>query len=212
MKLAVGGCSFSDMRHNLITYGIQVAEHFGYDYLHAAACAGSNTRIWRVVTRAIIDKELVAGDVILLQYTILDRKEIWSPVAARFESPTEILDDIWEDGKLYRLTVHSAELAKSTHEKQMSKLHNMFTNYNYNKELWLTQHTAFTALCAVNNIRIVHINSQYDSTHRIKGINLDNILSDITCRMDSAHMNQRGHTFAANRIIQYLTTTATDSN
>lgn len=211
MKLAVGGCSFSDYRYDILPYGPQVAEHFDLDYFHAAACAGSNSRIWRVLTRAIMDKKLTSGDIVLLQYTILDRKEIWSPDPKRYYSPYEVLDDAWEDGKLFRLTAHSEEYSQNIHEKQISNLHNRFTNYNYNLELFYTQHTAFAALCKCNGIQYYTINTQYDQDHRITGINLDMMLNDSLLRLDSGHMNQQGHTLSANRIIQHLNQ-AIDSN
>ncbi len=211
MNLAVGGCSFSDYRYDIYPYGRQVADHFGWDYFHAAACAGSNHRIWRVLTKAIMDKDLVSGDTILLQYTILDRKEVWSPDPKRFYSPYEELDDYWKSGKLFRLTAHSAEYSQNVHEKQYSNLHNRFTNYEYNQEVFITQHTAFQALCDINNIKCVHINTQYDADHRIAGVNLESILNDVLLRMDSGHMNQRGHTLAASRIIKHLDP-AIDSN
>ena len=74
MILAVGGCSFSDYRKGIVPYGKQVADYFNYKYLHAAACAGSNHRIWRVLSRAIIDGDLSRGDLILLQYISINSK------------------------------------------------------------------------------------------------------------------------------------------
>ena len=204
MKIAVGGCSFSDYRYDILPYGQQVAEYFGFEYIHAAACAGSNHRIWRVLTKAIIDKKLTSGDIILLQYTILDRKEIWSPTSKRYKSPYETLDDEWEDGKLFRLTVHSDSLAKSADEIKISKLHNKFTNYNYNKEVFLTQHVMFDALCKQNNIHLFNINTQYDKDHRIQGIELDHILEHDHLRLDSAHMNNDGHRVATAKIVDFL--------
>ena len=211
LTLAVGGCSFSDYRYDMHPYGRQVAEHFDYKYFHAAACAGSNHRIWRVLTRAIIDKQLSQGDIILLQYTILDRREVWSPDTTRYHSPYEELDDYWRNGKLFRLTAHSEEYSANIHEKQYSQLHNRFTNYDYNKEIFETQHAAFAALCKLNGIKIINVNTQYDSDHRITGVNLESILNDVLLRMDSGHMNQAGHTKAATRIIDYLSQ-AIDSN
>lgn len=211
MNLAVGGCSFSDYRYDIYPYGRQVADHFGWDYFHAAACAGSNQRIWRVLTRAIIDKELQQGDLILLQYTILDRREVWSPDTTRHNSPYEELDDYWDNGKLFRLTAHSVEYSANIHERQLSNLHNRFSDYDYNKEIFETQHAAFAALCELNGITVLNINSQYDADHRIPGVNLSDILNDVLLRMDSGHMNQIGHSKAASRIIKHLSQ-ATDSN
>ena len=211
MILAVGGCSFSDYRYDIYPYGRQIADHFDYDYFHAAACAGSNHRIWRVLTRAIINGELSRGDLILLQYTILDRKEVWSPEPNRFYSPYEELDDVWPTGKIFRLTAHSAEYSQSLHEKQYSNLHNRFTDYEFNKEIFETQHAAFKALCNVKGIRCININTQYDQDHRIEGINLESILNDSLLRLDSGHMNQSGHNKAATKIIAYLNQ-AIDSN
>jgi hypothetical protein len=211
MILAVGGCSFSDYRKGIVPYGKQVADYFDYSYLHAAACAGSNHRIWRVLSRAIIDGDLSRGDLILLQYTILDRKEVWSPDPVRFYSPNEELDDAWHPGKIFRLTAHSAEYSQNRHEKKYSDLHNRFTNHKFNREVFETQHAAFRALCDVNGIQCININTVYDQSHRITGINLESILQDSLLRLDSGHMNQSGHNKATTKIIEHLNQ-AIDSN
>ena len=206
MKLAVGGCSFSDYRYGITPYGKRLSEELDCEYIHAAACAGSNHRIWRVLTRHIIDKDLTAGDIILLQYRIIDRKEIWSPEPNPYDSPVESLDEPWEDGKIFRLSVHSEEYSVCNIEKQYSKYHNRCNNIEFNKEMFWTNHAMFDALCKQNNITLININTQYDRDNRVPGIVLDDILEEKELRLDTAHMNQKGHIVSALRILPELKT------
>jgi hypothetical protein len=77
-KLMVVGCSFSDRTWVTKSYGDHLAEELGREYIHNAAGCGSNNRMWRTATNAIMNNELTSDDLLIVQYTELARSEIWT--------------------------------------------------------------------------------------------------------------------------------------
>jgi hypothetical protein len=201
--LGLGGCSFSDYRYDLKPYGAQVAAHYGQVYLHEAACAGSNYRIWRTLTRHIINKTIQSGDAILIQYTLLNRSEAWTPYQHYIYEKEKIFEQ-FDGGTLLRLTPHFDQFAKTKAEKQLSHCVNYFYNYKLALEQFWTQHFCFAEMCAAKGIQLIYINSQYDADHRIPEIDLSHILKEERYCLDSGHMNQLGHDTAAQCIIDFL--------
>lgn len=211
-RLAVGGCSFSDYRYDIIPYGHQVAKHFKLEYIHEAACAGSNYRIWRTLTNHIIKGTIGKGDIIILQYTLVDRREAWSPMIHKRFKGESITED-YSTGTLLRLTPHSADFAINRYEKQLAECHNYFTNHEYNIECFWTQHTCFAALCETKGITVRYLNTQYDSENRINDIDGTHLLTGKKFLLDAGHMNQLGHDRTAQLLINTLDPIlATDSN
>ena len=79
MKVIVAGCSFSDyMEDNSYVYGDRLAMMLGATYIHEGAGAGSNWRIWRRITKMVLDDFLMPNDIVIIQYTGLERTEFWS--------------------------------------------------------------------------------------------------------------------------------------
>ena len=102
--------------------------------------------------------------------------------------------------------MHSEEYSVCNIEKQYSKYHNRCNNIEFNKEMFWTNHAMFDALCKQNNITLININTQYDRDNRVPGIVLDDILEEKELRLDTAHMNQKGHIVSALRILPELKT------
>lgn len=206
VKIAVGGCSFSDFRYGLIPWGKIVADHFGVDYIHEAACAGSNQRIWRRLTAHVLNGNLIAGDIIILQYTLVDRKESWTP-ELHTNYDLECISEHYDNGTLVRLTPHFEQFAISRHERQLAHTYNYFNNHNLNLEQFWTQHHGFSALCENKGIHLRYLNTVYDCENRIKDINGTSLLDDPAHCLDSSHLNQLGHNQAAQLVIQSLSPT-----
>jgi hypothetical protein len=80
-KLLVTGCSFSDvLEYNKTSWGHELANLLGYEYLHEARGCGSNYRMWRTVTTAIMNGDINHKDLVCIQYTNNDRMEFWSDI------------------------------------------------------------------------------------------------------------------------------------
>ena len=206
-KLAVGGCSFSDYRYGIIPWGEQVAQHYNHTYIHEAACAGSNYRIWRTLTQHIINNTLNSGDTIVLQYTLVDRRESWTPIEHTNTNPEESIVDPYTSGSIIRLTPHSEQFAVGRQERALAHCHNYFTNHQFNLENFWCHHTAFAALCATRGIALRYLNTIYDAENRISDINGIHLLSESSWRLDSSHMNQTGHDLCARLVIDHLAPT-----
>lgn len=211
MKLAVGGCSFSDRRYNIKPWGEKVAEHFDAEYIHEAASAGSNYRIWRRLTAHIMNKNIVAGDIVIIQYTNVDRKEYWTPTIHKDTFELESICEPYDKGTLVRLTPHFKEFAKTKAEKHLAQVHNYFNNHKLNLEQFYTQHHGFAALCKIHDITLRFLNTAYDVENRIVDIDGTHLLVDENCCLDLGHMNQLGHDQAAQLVIQYLNPTIVPS-
>ena len=79
-KLAVGGCSYSDYTGVDNVYGEYCAERLGLEYKHYARGGSGSQRMYYALTKAIENKELGPGDVIVLQYTDPHRKLLPEPL------------------------------------------------------------------------------------------------------------------------------------
>lgn len=204
VKIAVGGCSFSDRRYGVKPYGDQVAEYYGVEYIHEAASAGSNYRIWRTLTAHILNKNLVKGDVIIVQYTLLDRSESWTPVVHDQSFELEKISEPYDGGTLVRLTPHFDQFAKNRAESQLAYCHNYFSNHKLNLERFWTGHSGFAALCELKGITVRYLNTRYDHENRIEDINGLHLLDNPEWLLDNSHMNQLGHDHTAQLVIDSL--------
>jgi hypothetical protein len=78
-QLWVAGCSFSDyLPENHTVYGRELAGLLGWEYQHEGAGAGSNWRIWRRIGSAVVSGNITDRDLVIIQYTGLERREFWS--------------------------------------------------------------------------------------------------------------------------------------
>ena len=202
-KIIVGGCSFSDRRYGIKPWGETVADRYNCEYIHEAASAGSNYRIWRKLTAHIMNQTISSDDIIIVQYTLVDRKESWSPLI-HVEYELEQISEPFDNGTLIRLTPHFDQFAKNKYEKQLALCHNYFSNHKYNLECFWTQHYMFKEMCAKNNITVRYLNTVYDRENRIEDIDATLALVNPKHRLDSGHLNQLGHDLTAQLIIQSL--------
>lgn len=202
-KIIVGGCSFSDRRYNVIPWGQQVAKHLNCEYIHEAASAGSNHRIWRTITNHIREKTITSNDTIIIQYTLIDRKESWTP-ALHKNYELESISEPYDNGTLVRLTPHFKQFALTRQERNLADCHNYFNNHNYNLEHFWCQHTMFSHMCDNLGIRVRYLNTDYDRENRVQDIDGTHLLQDSDCRLDDSHMNQLGHDAAAQLVIRNL--------
>ena len=77
-KLFTAGCSVSIRNNCKTSYPEELAKLLNYELVNCAAGCGSNYRIWRMITKHIIDGNLTSDDLVIIQYTDQIRREFWS--------------------------------------------------------------------------------------------------------------------------------------
>tara|TARA_B100000902_G_scaffold32408_1_gene38794 strand:+ start:5662 stop:6333 length:672 start_codon:yes stop_codon:yes gene_type:complete len=214
-KLCVSGCSFSNYARNhkvTKTYGELVAQHYNREYIHNAVDAGSNDRIWRTTTNMILDGELTPQDVIIIQYTIKDRQEFWSPNTKINDNN---LQELWkDDGSIFRYTAQAEH--KVGKEKMLVDTINRFSNWKFNEEVFRVRHNHFMAFLQVKGFEHAYFlkagmyGPYFEDKDMLipyfkkKIINGSDLLDKEEYRSDAGHMNQEGHENAARRINRLL--------
>ena len=102
MKVIAAGCSFSDyLEYNNIVWGEALAEKLNAEYIHEGAGCGSNYRIWRRITRHVLDGVITSKDLLCVQYTGIERREFWTKLPRKnpVRGPKQVeLREPW-DGK-----------------------------------------------------------------------------------------------------------------
>ena len=78
MKVAVAGCSFSDYTGVEHVYGETLVYHLNAEYVHLASGCGSNDRSFRRIVESVEDNTLTKDDLVIIQLTNPQRKEIFS--------------------------------------------------------------------------------------------------------------------------------------
>ena len=203
VKIAVGGCSFSDRRYGIVPWGDTVATLQNKTYIHEAASAGSNFRIWRRLTNHIQSGNLSKGDIIIVQYTNIDRAEAWSP-HIHTVNPQEPISEPYEGGTLLRLTPHFDQHAVNKYERRLADCHVYFNNNKFNIEQFYSQHYMFASMCKQHKIQLRILNTAYDGSTRIPDIDATDILKDPDLCLDSSHPNQAGHDRIAEIVLGAL--------
>ena len=202
-KIAVGGCSFSDRRYGITPWGDTVAKSLGVEYIHEAASAGSNYRMWRRLTNHIMLGNIAKGDTIIMQYTNVDRTEAWTP-NIHDNNPLEPISESYDKGTLVRLTPHYNEHAIGDYEKRLAECHIYFNNNHFNIEKFHMQHYMFDSMCKAHKIKLRILNTAYDGSTRIPDIDATQVLEDKKYCLDSSHPNQAGHNRIAKIVLKHL--------
>jgi hypothetical protein len=129
-KIFTVGCSFSDRTRVTKSYGDYLAEELDRKYIHNAAGCGSNNRMWRTATNAIMNNELTSDDLLIVQYTEITRSEIWTAseqgglatmVGNELVAPTGkvvVRDKFRHDGDIIRFKPGCSEWQPFEHEMQ----------------------------------------------------------------------------------------------
>jgi hypothetical protein len=87
-RLIVAGCSFSDyLANNKTVYGQELATKLGCTYVHQGAGCGSNWRTWRVIGGMLLRGEITSNDLVVVQYTGMERREFWSRFTHKIATP-----------------------------------------------------------------------------------------------------------------------------
>lgn len=219
-KLYVAGCSFSDqIESNQTSWGKELAKKLNYDYVHHGAGCGSNFRIWRTITTAIIQNKLTSKDLLCVQYTNNDRKEFWSD-SKHEEDPRELKQDYWDNGSLIRFKEGAwSWSAPYDTEIQFLKLYEQhFCNPRYNDSIFAINNLMFQCLLKEYKIPTIFCFTRYKNIDEVNM--LDHFKNWVftenykfrkkknfwLTQDDSWHMNDEGHRNFANQVYLHLQT------
>lgn len=164
MKLFVAGCSFSDYSNVSYTYGEKLATKLGVEYVHEASGCGSNERIWRVLTNHIRDDYLTSNDLLIVQYTTIERKEFWSHFEGTDSVPKTInLNEKYKHGgSLIKFKYGCGSWLKHNQEKTFcNQFEKYFLSIDYEKEKFSNQNLMFQSLLHLKKIPTVFLTTSY---------------------------------------------------
>ena len=215
-KLLVAGCSFSDRFHVERCYGDMLSDRLGLEYLHEVRTCGSNTAIWRRITKHILDGNIDEHDIVLVQYTVIDRAEF-----ATWKDPkdTPVVNEKFDDNTwLVRYKID----CETWHHNQMTaeflRLYSEnFICQDYEDEKFMINNYNFQCMLAVNRINAFFLNlSCYkppDNVWSTIPYFSDRVMSDHAmlqhapyCLSDDDpwHMSLRGHAKVADDTYDFI--------
>jgi hypothetical protein len=166
MNLCVAGCSFSDRTWVDKCYGDFLSDYTRLKYLHFARGCGSNQRSLRLLTRAILEKKITPGDVVILQYTNEHRREFASHNLAKIVPSKDTFISLnrspWGE---YFTSDYKYDSKLWQHHKLDQDLHRYYeqacSDTIADLEHFCTQHAMFEAFCKVHNINVTLLLTNY---------------------------------------------------
>ena len=219
MKLIVGGCSVSDRTEVDECYGEILARDIGVDYIHYGAGCGSNYRMWRKITKDIIDGNITKGDIVIIQYTQPWRDEYWScyyKKENRFDRYGNIeYRDKYGTGDIIRWKPMMK--GEDDNEYKFFELkEKFFTNIEYDLERFECNHFLFHTTLINKGINVIYFvpdgklfgyNKKYEEYFNKNGeIHLTRFYDEKNNELlpDLAHMNAKGHEVTAKFLAHEL--------
>jgi len=164
-KLIVAGCSFSDyLPRNRTVYGRELALLLDRDYCHQGAGAGSNWRIWREVGTGVLNGLITTEDLVIIQYTGLERREFWTAKTARNSDLPLAHDnrDPWPGGgELLRYKAMSWTWQDHNNEREfLKKYEENHCSTDYEQTWFDLQHHQFQLLLRHHRIPTVFLDAR----------------------------------------------------
>lgn len=213
-KLFVAGCSVSDYTKVDHTYGEILSNMLNVKYVHEGSGCGSNWRIWRRIVGHIINGNLTSKDLLIVQYTTIERKEFWSFNELEHNNGKIKLRERFENGGdiiKFKLGIHEHQYFSN--EKHLFKLiENGFINTEYEEELFFTQNLMFQSLLKMYNIPTIFFDF-YKTVNNFELIspydkflfNVDEIKNNDNYLLpDLWHFNELGHKYVAEKLYDFI--------
>ena len=226
MKVIVGGCSLSDYTGPTVNrvYGEILANNINAEYVHHGAGCGSNYRIWRVITKMVMNNEIDKDDIVLIQYTNPSREEYWSSGVLpnnRFDDYNKIeLREQKYNGDIIRWKPEAYNWHKANDfEYTFFKFkQDFFTSTEFDEERFEYNHFLFHNLMVSKNIKVAYIvpDGGMLGAYNAGNIHLFNkngeihITDDMTFLYpgeyleDPGHFNQKGHEYVATVLEDFI--------
>jgi len=221
MKIIVGGCSISDYTPGVKkVYGEILAEKIDADYIHHGAGCGSNYRIWRNITRMVMNNEIDENDIVLIQYTDANRDEYWSATSTKignYKGDKIIIREQKYDGDIIRFKA-SLSMPNKNEQKFFDLKQAYFTSNDFNDERFEYNHFLFHNLMISKNIKVAYVVlGGMMAAYNLEKIHLFNKNGEIHITdgmyfkspneyfsIDGTHWNQTGHKYVANVLQKFI--------
>jgi len=221
-KLFVGGCSFSDYTKVERVYGEILAELLGYEYIHVAKGCGSNYKMWRKLTKYLMDGILTSNDLLIVQYTEVTRDEIWCPNIL----PDRLIGLVDEVDGGY-ITDWKLGSYKWQEYPEVSEFHqtkeNFYTSEVFDVEKFYYHHFMFQSMLAYYKIPTIFVEGIRIGSwgDKVKPILLPEFEKmffpdahfirpgkfseyDLEPGIDVTHLNQQGHYVYADKLVEHI--------
>ena len=225
-NIVIAGCSFSDWSQVEYNYGEYLGQNLNLPIKSYSSGCGSNFRIWRKLTKAILNKEITNNDLLVIQYTNPDRKEFWSAHASHHDfdykpsgnpykgSP---MRDKYLDGDVIKFKMGASTWQSVKIEKTFFELlENNFTSEEYDIEVFINNHVMFQSLLKEFKIPTIFLKTNYTNTAGdipmldcdfhyqldIRHLQVIDLCNEEGC----SHLNDAGHKQLANILAEYINT------
>ena len=213
-KLFTAGCSVSTRNHCDTSYPEELANLLNYELVNCAVGCGSNYRIWRMLTKHIMDGNLTSDDLVVIQYTDQGRREFWSRFCSEDIDVNNV--DLYDDGTIIRFKFNSHTWQRTNEETKFLKLYEEnFINEKFEWEVFDVNNFNFQHMLKNNNIKVIFIKTdrmnahvdifmldEYQKTHFNDKSNSD-WLNNQT-ETDSCHFSDKGHKLIAENLYQHI--------
>lgn len=225
-KIFVAGCSFSDWSQVEYNYGEYLGELLNKPVGFYTSGCGSNYRMWRKLVPAITSKAITENDLLIIQYTSVERKEFWSSFESTVPedySPQghsekgSSMRDRYEEGDILKFKTHAHTWQPNPEEKTFFKLYEEnFLNIPYEREAFSTYHTMFKGLLHEYKIPTIFLHTTYAydlPLHELRSpyqhyLDIKYLQTPELCfeKDTRSHLTAEGHQKLADIIQEYIKT------
>jgi len=223
-KLFLVGCSVSDNLPTEQVYGNLLAKKLGYEYVHMAMGIGSNYRMWRYATKVVMNKELTKDDLLIVQYTGVERDEFWSDYDRTRPMEHEDISETYPGGgTILKFKWDSHEWQDFELQKTFFKTYQeRFLNPVFEEERFSVNHYNFQCMLAYHDIPVIFFKNRalcnniehynvipryepyvYSETHENR-IDKTIVVDPVT---DPFHLNELGHMQLSESLYKHILTT-----
>jgi hypothetical protein len=228
MKLFVGGCSFSatcdghDGRGDL--YGDYLSKSIGATFVNVSSPCGSNKRMWRNITKYIMNGELTSDDILIIQYTDKSRTEFFSNYKLQSVQSNMINKSVSNSEDYYdgRILKFKFNIPKESHDwtKEENNFTQLYEDYfignEYMDEDFKFTNYMFQTMLKTHNIKVVFLKTVYFHGNDLKIspefqssiLDICNITEDYPLHwsrgVDNSHLSEAGHRYLANLLEEHI--------
>ena len=210
-KLFAAGCSISTRCYANTSYPEELAKLLDYELVNCTAGCGSNYRIWRMITKHIMDGNLTPNDLLVIQYTEPTRREFWS----KFPKNNDSYKDIYDDGTIIRFKIDSYLWQRTKEEVEFLRAYETnFVNDAFELENFNVHNFNFQHMLKSNNINAVFVKTTrigmmdfFTFDEYEKAIYYDYSNEDVKNNQsskDSGHFSEKGHKLMAENLYQHI--------
>lgn len=225
-KIFVAGCSFSDWSQVEHNYGEYLGKILNKPVNFYTAGCGSNYRMWRKLVPAVTSKEITENDLLIVQYTSVERKEFWTSFKSSKQADYGTnghpikgspMREKYGVGEVIKYKVHAHDWQSVSEEKTFFKLYeDNFLDISFELELFSTYHTMFRGLLHEYKIPTIFLQTTY-----AYDVVLSNLTSpyqhyldvrhlqipDLCFEKDTcSHLTAEGHQKLADTLQEYIKT------